>query len=90
MKNIMTTFNAMEQILKTLQEIHIKAFRMNVPTFYITTYHWGDTPESPDAIIVRASKSDQDDDTFCARFYRETNPQEAAASIHELKIYLGL
>lgn len=80
----------MEEILKTLQEIHLAAFRLNTSTFYITTYHWSDTPESPDAIIVRASKSDDDDDVFYGRFYRDTSPEEVASIISHLKIYLGL
>ena len=80
----------MEQILKQLQEIHIEAFRKNIPTFYITTYHWEDTPESPDVIIVRASKTDNDDDVFYGRFYRHTLPEVAVTVINKLKIYIGL
>lgn len=80
----------MEEILKQLQEIHIEAFRKNIPTFYITTYHWEDTPESPDVIIVRASKTDNDDDVFYGRFYRDTNQKKVDATIHGLKLYLGL
>lgn len=80
----------MEQILKQLQEIQIEAFKMKVATFYITNYHWADTPESPDAIIVRASKSDDDDDVFYGRFYHNTSHEEAASIISHLKIYLGL
>jgi len=80
----------MEQILRQLQEIHVEAFKMNIPTFYITTYHWEDTPESPDVIVVRASKTDQDDDVFYGRIYRDTDPNKVDAIIHGLKIYLGL
>jgi len=80
----------MEDILKKLQEIHIEAFRRKLPTFYITTYHWDDTPESPDMIVVRASKTDEDEDVFYARFHPEDAPEVAEGLVHELKLYLGL
>ena len=80
----------MEEILKQLQAIHVEAFKKKVPTFYITTYHWDDTPESPDVIVVRASKTDQDDDVFHGRFYRDTAPEKADSIINQLKIYIGL
>lgn len=80
----------MEKILKQLQEIQIEAFKMKVATFYISNYHWADTPESPDAIIVRTTKSEDDDDAFSGSFYRDTSPEEVASIISHLKIYLGL
>lgn len=79
----------MEEILKQLQAIHVEAFKMKVATFYITTYHWEDTPESPDIIIVRASKTDQDDDVFYGRIYPD-RLDRAPAVITGLKLYLGL
>ena len=79
----------MEEILKKLQEIHLEAFKMKVATFYITTYHWDDTPESPDVIIVRASKTDDDADVFYGRIYPD-KIAEAPAIITQLKLYLGL
>ena len=80
----------MEEILKQLQAIHVEAFKMKVPTFYITTYHWEDMPESPDVIVVRASKTDQDDDVFYGRVYRDMAPEKAESIINQLKIYIGL
>lgn len=79
----------MEDILKQLQAIHVEAFKMKVATFYITTYHWDDTPESPDVIIVRASKTDQDDDVFYGRIYPD-RLDSAPSIITQLKLYLGL
>lgn len=77
----------MEEILKKLQAIHLEAFKMKVPTFYITTYHWDDTPEAPDAIVVHASKTDAEDDVFYGRIYPD-RPDNSV--IPQLKTYLGL
>lgn len=79
----------MEKILKQLQAIQVEAFKMKVATFYITTYHWDDTPESPDAIVVHARKTDDDDDVFLGRIYTYFL-EEAPAVITQLKLYLGL
>lgn len=77
----------MEEILKQLQSIHVEAFKMKVPTFYITTYHWDDAPWSPDAIIVHASKTGRDDDVFYGRIYSD---RPDTSVIPQLKTYLGL
>ena len=77
----------MEEILKKLQAIHLQAFKMKVPTFYITTYHWDDTPESPDVIVVHARKTDDDDDVFYGRIYPD---RPDTSVIPQLKTYLGL
>lgn len=79
----------MEEILKQLHAIQVEAFKMKVATFYITTYHWDDTPESPDAIVVHARKTDDDDDVFHGRIYPDVL-EKAPAVITQLKLYLGL
>lgn len=80
----------MEEILKQLQAIQVEAFKMKVSTFYITTYHWDDTPESPDAIVVHARKSDNTfDDVFYGRIYPDRLGM-APSVITQLKLYLGL
>lgn len=79
----------MEEILKALQAIQVEAFKMKVETFYITTYHWDDTPESPDAIVVHVRKSDAIDDVFYGRIYPDRLDM-APSVITQLKLYLGL
>lgn len=79
----------MEEILKQLQAIQVEAFKMKVATFYITTYHWNDTPESPDAIVVHARKTDDDDDVFHGHIYPDLLGK-AKAVITQLKLYLGM
>jgi len=77
----------MEQILRTLQDIQLEALRMHCAIFYITVFHWDD--ECSDAIVVRACKTDGDDDVFYGRFCSD-NLDDAQAIITHLKIYLGI
>lgn len=78
----------MEQILKTIQEIHANALEQGVHVFGITTYRWDSQPDLRKVIALHVVK-EEGGEAFNS-YIHEGDDDEARATISQLKIYLGL
>ena len=79
----------MEQILKTLQDLQMKAFKNGIHTFEINARRYKDEGCKGIVVAIFLTGSYADDDYGAFYFYNDADPADNFRSLNNLKAFIG-
>lgn len=81
----------MEQTLKTLQDLQMKAFKKGIHSFQINARRYEDEGQLCKGLVVSIflTGSDDDDDYGAFYFYNDADPADNFRSLNNLKAFIG-